>query len=531
MKKRSGPALGKALMFVIDMLESGNHMQDTLLPGTDKLSKLAGVSERSMWDAMKKLRKYEIVDLAYGKGFRICPNALAKSQILKDECIKEATADEKESAYAWEKTAEHIKKDILTRHFQSHKRLPSLKELQNRYHVSVSPLRRALNHLCTEGLLTPAGRSFIPAGKAPDHSRNRIVFICLTDIHRQVRLESFTDSFYASLEEECSLAKVKVELNGYWYDEPYDNTGDIYFCNSKRELCPLLDDDSVAGYVFFIGRFDRGEEFVLQNLAHVKKPVAIIDMVGGWKMPWFLKRRNVKVFKMAVSKSLGQSAAQYLLDLGHRHIAYISPFHQSEWSQNRYKGLLETMTTAHADNTAAAYTLNNPSAIHSTYMNEAQRIGHYPSLNKFYKKWNTKLPQEYREVLDPVFAVTIPHIMLAKGEFRRRIRGLFAQALADKKITAWVCANDDVGLEAQQFLKLKEVAVPQRISLLSFDNKAQARQQELTSYMFPVRTAAHMALQFILFRSLFGAEHARTAIAIDGMIIGRQTTGRAGQCK
>ncbi|MBD3321582.1 MAG: hypothetical protein GF350_10860 [Chitinivibrionales bacterium] len=74
------------------------------------------------------------------------------------------------------------------------------------------------------------------------------------------------------------------------------------------------------------------------------------------------------------------------------------------------------------------------------------------------------------------------------------------------------------------FLNRKKIAVPGRISLIGFDDTAEALQHHLTSYNFNVEALMRLMLNYIVnTRSVPKKKH---PVEVDGMIVERATVGR-----
>ncbi|MBD3418482.1 MAG: hypothetical protein GF398_00035 [Chitinivibrionales bacterium] len=102
---------------------------------------------------------------------------------------------------------------------------------------------------------------------------------------------------------------------------------------------------------------------------------------------------------------------------------------------------------------------------------------------------------------------------------RRKLDKMFAAALRDKDIQAWVCANVQTAIAALDFLKKKRIAVPGSISVIGFDDSVESLQHNLTSFNFNMRACAHCALNFILRK-----QYSRNPVDRGEMIIERASS-------
>jgi len=100
------------------------------------------------------------------------------------------------------------------------------------------------------------------------------------------------------------------------------------------------------------------------------------------------------------------------------------------------------------------------------------------------------------------------------------------QALADTRTTAWVVASDSIALLCLDFLRRHAVPVPERISVMAFDDALDAFLYRLTSYNFNGSAAVHAMLAAVLQGA--GAPWSGRAAyeQFDGFITERSTTAR-----
>jgi DNA-binding LacI/PurR family transcriptional regulator len=79
-----------------------------------------------------------------------------------------------------------------------------------------------------------------------------------------------------------------------------------------------------------------------------------------------------------------------------------------------------------------------------------------------------------------------------------RMQDTFRAAMADRSITAWVCANDYCALSALHFLSGHPAHTRNRISVVGFDNVRFGVFEGLTSYDFDFRLIGRVAADRIM---------------------------------
>jgi DNA-binding LacI/PurR family transcriptional regulator len=111
----------------------------------------------------------------------------------------------------------------------------------------------------------------------------------------------------------------------------------------------------------------------------------------------------------------------------------------------------------------------------------------------------------------------------------RFMHPLFERALAFPAITAWVCANDGMASSALDYLRQKGIAVPQRISIIGFDDElAAALDNKMTSFNFNRHECVKRMIDYVLHPGLSARSRASNVTEVEGFIVERQTTGRPG---
>jgi DNA-binding LacI/PurR family transcriptional regulator len=274
-----------------------------------------------------------------------------------------------------------------------------------------------------------------------------------------------------------------------------------------------------------IPEIDRLTGFLIAR----KKPLAILDEEGNVPLALPLSRHDrVGLFRMLPGRQTALIVPNYLLTLGHRRIAFISPFHKNAWSQGRLAGCREACAGANITNGVTAFT-------YSDYATYWEYVGHYspdqkvPYLSqidhilKAVRNFPASLPAPFLQNLDVVhakiFQIKTLEIM------RPYLLSLFEKALSDHTISAWMCVNDYVALEALAFLKQKGVRVPQEISLIGFDDTIEAFKNNLTSYNFNLPAVVSRMLAYIIRPGIQGFK-SRISVEVEGVIIERGSTAK-----
>jgi DNA-binding LacI/PurR family transcriptional regulator len=154
-----------------------------------------------------------------------------------------------------------------------------------------------------------------------------------------------------------------------------------------------------------------------------------------------------------------------------------------------------------------------------------------PEGERMLRKNLSPLARELRQGWDREFlAQTCITILDTAGKqlVRLQLEKLFAKALAEPRMHAWICAADSIAFPALAFLREQSIRVPEDISLISFDNTpATALEQRLTTFDFNGMGFVRAILNFVVRPQRLRGSCRHAAIEIAGMIIERGTTAAA----
>jgi DNA-binding LacI/PurR family transcriptional regulator len=241
--------------------------------------------------------------------------------------------------------------------------------------------------------------------------------------------------------------------------------------------------------------------------------VSLLDENGSYApadTPW----RSFVQFSMANSQVPGMVVGRHLRRLGHRHIVYISPVHNPEWSRNRLEGI----RGAYADSVGDY-------GVYGCTEDLRFPTGPRRNIGSVLRKAMKGADEESR---------TLRHAVLLESEsiagrlrameFSRRFEPLFVRAMAEGRATAWVTATDQVALAAVEYLRARKVSVPGDVSVLGYDDGLTAYYHKITSYNFNAPAVMQDMLGHILQpeRRVRRTLHDET-LEIEGFVSERET--------
>jgi DNA-binding LacI/PurR family transcriptional regulator len=295
-----------------------------------------------------------------------------------------------------------------------------------------------------------------------------------------------------------------------WEGEP------VFHSTDKKQYSRLPEDDSVFGYIVSSWHMKNLQE-CLFKLNHINKPVAVwlesdyqnaVDNAG----------KNQRFFNVGYTANAGKDMAEHLLRLGHKEIAFISPFHKSKWSKMRLSGMIETFSRQGPGFKVHQFTLPN-------------------SENEWDFTNQVLLRKDLDELLIAKGIIAEADIHLSKRieNIRNESIKLLRDSLIIKEmkrfldyiyettsITALVGANDHCALLSLDYLRGRGVHIPSRLSLAGFDNSFEALINGLTSYSFETHSMVSSMIDYITGSQ--DVEKSAKVIFFDGSIIERTTT-------
>ncbi|MBD3322453.1 MAG: GntR family transcriptional regulator [Chitinivibrionales bacterium] len=517
MNIRTNPAFQRAQRYIAAEINSGRYTKNMPLPAMKKLAAEAGVSENTMLKAARFFRTKGALSGGNGENYIVDVGSIDNLEVDCDFNAQSSEYHCSNSTYIWQRIRDSIRKDIFSSKYAPSSLLPTMLEFQNHYRASFRTVRKALLSLASEGIIVPRGKSYavVAASKAP--AGKKIIFFTLAS-----RSDSFADSgipeqFLRELGHAVFACGASLEIYTYLWEE------DGHCLRSRRNgKADFPPDDEILGFVYLsVNPFDPKRHEVLAHVHHRGKPVAILDISGGLGLPLFMYRKNVRLFTAAVSKHPGILAARFLLDRGHRSVAYISPYHDSPWSKNRLNGIKEVYADAGHGAGVSCFAFSLPPSIHDTYRKQAEERSNINAFEFCYRQWLSTLPRTYQQVIDPVVGSELKAHLITLGEFRDRLNSLFSQALAQNEITAWIAANDQTALAALDFLAENNIKVPERISVFGFDDSRETLQRGLTSFNFNMRAIVQLMVSFIL--NIHSVRQTRKPLEVDGIVADRLT--------
>ncbi|MBN1757236.1 MAG: substrate-binding domain-containing protein [Chitinispirillaceae bacterium] len=480
-----------------------------------QMASKAGVSFVTMWKALKLFQED-------GKGDR----AEIRQVTGHDEDSSEKEVlQETSTPGSWRWVADRFYKDILSGRYRAGEKLPTCKELQQHYGVSFATLKKVLTYLVDEQVVEPRTGGYSIPRLTSSAGHARIVAIGCGWEDGKIWVDHQDKNYFRTLESECLRSNIKLDVIVYYRDRER-----IRFVHTASKKDYDLTDRRIIGYIFIVANLESTPEEVLGRLVAIRRTVAVLDVVGGWKIPRYAQgNRMVQFFTATASELPAKRVAHYLLEQGHRHIAFFSPFHRAIWSRRRLDTLIDMYTKAGCAKNVRPFVYDTY-AYQWDYLKNQEHNEDIHSLINQYAEWKKEAHGEFFKRFGNLGYSIVKYISewnCASGEIYEKMRPLFDEALRDKAISAWVMANDFAATIAIDFLKEHNVRIPEELSIVSFDNTLDAMEYQLTSYDFNIHGIISMMLRFVLApHTVKPARKTGSCLEVDGTLVVRRSTGR-----
>jgi DNA-binding LacI/PurR family transcriptional regulator len=498
---RKHPARDNVSVYITKLLKESSV---TALPSLREIAKHCNVCPATVSKVISLLKKRHNLVSQWGHEIRIQKQVSEKSVTQNSQMISK-----------WQWLRDVLINDYIDCQKNTGTMLPAKKELQNRYNVSYQTLSKALKPLLDSGKIEVSGsRLRICNQKIKKRWKPRIVVICAGSASGLPKVVSERErEFFQYLTIEASQKQVELEFVIYedWGGEP------VFYPFNYHACSKLPEDDAVLGYVVSSWHMKSLADCIYRLLPS-EKPVAV------WvEHPTDIKsltiRKQLAYFNIGYSKNAGVQIAEHFLKLGHREIAYLSPFHDSHWSKARLSGIIETfgkqdsrfrvhpmlITTAKSEWDYTEQVMNSDDSINiqqSKVMTDKLPFFLGARIEHFHNEYIYL----HRDLL--ILDTIQPHL---------------DYIIKNPDITAVVAANDHSALLALDYFKGRGIKIPLRISLAGFDNSFNALVNGLTSYSFDTYSMIRAMITHITNNT--SGNTLSNMYSFDGSVVERATTG------
>lgn len=236
------------------------------------------------------------------------------------------------------KARERLLSDLRCGAYHPHRELPPHQSLAQIYGISPRRIAQILEGFVETGILERRGRFHALAQPAIPPSHGTILLVSRCDAHGKLLLDSERETdFIKSVHREGRERNLRIVVAG-WHE--MERAG-RFLDQQGRELSPELLPGALLGTIVSTWLVLEPVR-LLERLWRLQRPVSV-----WWEHPRdsfpapHPRRPSTVGFNLSFGPAPGVTVGRHLRMSGHRDIAFLSPFHASEWSQLRLAGLLE----------------------------------------------------------------------------------------------------------------------------------------------------------------------------------------------
>ncbi len=491
-------AAGSARAYLERVLSDTRFRHGDRLPVTANLARTAGVSVNAMSAAVRGLVQEGRLEARRRRGITVVKQPFGESEGGPfSMAVERGSLDRR------------LRSDILWGELHALDPLPSVKELARRYGVCYRTVRRSLDALSRRNLIERRGVRY--AVRVPT-IRVRSSVVCMVEpgFARDTpgfQYAAWHAAFVRGMEEGCRIRGVPLQVVGF---------------PPKASLVgqALSVDRGLLGAAVWAP--DSSEQYVRDLVAGLRphtRHVVLFDPVGETAIPASTVGAFLSVLRVPMQQP-GRDMATHLLGLGHTHVAYFSPYHGMQWSVRRQEGLASVLAESGVG-VLSAYTFDSLSGVRAGQLRSGDPTSRADTnVLSVAASAGEVLARHAIELRDRLAMERAVYRNAELTLLSRLMEPLFRQALADKAITAWVCANDKTALLAIDYLREHRIDVPGTISVAGFDDALESLDAGLTTYSFGIHRAALQAVAMLLFPDM--SARGRTRIEdIAGRVVHR----------
>ncbi len=498
-----------------------------LLPPIRRMASECGVSLVTMWRAVQRLKKADAVSVPRGGGRLLVHGA---GVIARAPLTSTAGSDQPATSsrpFGWRAVKHRLLRDITAHRYPPDTPLPSYKELTHRYGCAHATLGKAATALVDDGVLCVERRSLRVAPATAPAGHSTVTVLCATSrLAALLRDTPWATEIWRSLEHECLRYDLRLRLQ--------DVNSVLSAGGRRKPAAPLRvghgGQETPLGYcVYTMTLNDTQLTEVLTRARRSGLPVSVLDDSGLAALERFpTDGGRMRYYRATVSRQPGRDIAHRLLQLGHRRVAYFGTALLPAGRDARYAGLVEAFAEAGLPDAVRSCSLPLGTLCDLAFDELLDRLPAYRRLHGLLQALRdglgTEFLQRYASSLrqDDAFPVVLRYLT-------DQFDPLMQAALEDSSVSAWVTYNDPIALVAHTFLRSRGVAIPARLSLVSFDDTVEALANGIASYDFNLRAVVADMIAHLLRwpgRSRRRTDNAQL-VELPGFLVQRDSLGPA----
>jgi DNA-binding transcriptional regulator YhcF (GntR family) len=417
----------------------------------------------------------------------------------------------------WVEIRERVSSDMLSGAYSPGTFLPSAKQLAVRYGTSNAVLSAALRSLQSDGRIVRRRRRY----QVPEPGRRSDATIVLI-AHGESLLEliGFTPrsgEYLDCLERRCLQWNLRLQLLSF-------RDAVLWTPKAQKVLLGSRSAPVVGVLVWTLGLTANDTNQLAVNLHHTGLSSAILDETGRYPMPdIILKSPQFQCFVTACTRTAGTDVGRHLVNLGHRTVSFLSGGAEEPSTQNRLAGIQEYLVE-HGRGEVRPVLLTGMEDEYGPA--PPPDVAPYTEMRSLVSRF-VSLVGNPRNNPNRRHFESEAAILAQQRVVQDRLKPHLESALDMRDITAWVADGDALAFLLLDFLETRRVPVPQRISVVGFDNVEDSMSVGLTTYSFNMPALVDAMLGHVLGSPKTTAKNKRPVIEVPGYVVDRRTCGAA----
>ncbi len=230
--------------------------------------------------------------------------------------------------------------DLLKGVYHPWKELPSRKALAQLYGVGERRVGRMLSHLVQRGVLEQRGRSIFLAPPPKRASSASVLVVVRCNALGELLLETEREiDFVKSVRRECTEQGVGFAMLGYCEEEE-----GRFLDNFGREIDPSHLPKALLGALVSTWLVAKPQT-LLHQLSSLHLPLSVWWEHASKDFPRTRYQAGLTGFNLSFGESAGVAVGRHLATQGMLDVAFISPYHDNDWSRARLRGLRDSLET------------------------------------------------------------------------------------------------------------------------------------------------------------------------------------------
>lgn len=489
------------------------------LPAAANIAARAGVSHVTVLKALKHFSEIGEIELHAGRRCRLSGPKYDAGEEREEKPVTRSR-----------QLAAQLYREIIENKLDNNDELPSVKNLCNKYGVCFATCRRALSELECEGIIKHDRRlrRFVPVAAGALKKTGSIIFIGRGTVDGvPIAFPPRGGAYIAALDRFSSHAGVSIITQTVLFK----GTRLICDVNWKK----LFSQNVILGIIIWETDIESFTSKLVADLLHFNIPIVILSEKETDNRYLAVRKRQIAYIHAVDNVQAGKNLGRFLLEQGHRRIAYISPLFDQSWSPPRLGGLRAVFEPVAGQDSVIPLISSIPlerSMSKLARLDEIFASSIEPIIKSKMALFDKICPRQVKESFIIEHLRSLRHLenwyIKAGAPLANAILSLLQDSIHQPEYTALVASDPDTAKICYDILRAYGKSIPRDISLAVFDDTMEIARRRITSYNFNPEKAVQECFAHILYRDFSDKRmNAVREITIPGLMMTRSSVGAA----